>query len=437
MTSEEAIAWIHGRLTFGIRPGLRRVEALLKRLGNPEKEVTMIHIAGTNGKGSTISYLRSLLEENGLHVGTFTSPHIESFNERIEINGTFISDEDLVGWVERVQPIVVEMDAEEDVTGITQFEIITAIALGYFAEQKVDVALIEVGLGGLLDSTNVITPILTAITTIGMDHMDVLGDTVEAIAAHKAGIVKPGIPLVTGNISEPALSVIDAKAKENNAATYHLGEGYQVKYRHPDSSWGEVFNFENEQGKIKHLITPMLGRHQPENAGVAIQLYALYCAQQQVPFTAKNVRNGLKKAHWPARMEKLSQEPLVILDGAHNTHAMTRLVDTMKEEFGDYRIHILFSALETKNISEMLEQLLQIPQADIYMTTFDFPKAVNLAAGYQEIDSKRISTVSLWQFGLAELLEKMTNEDLLLVTGSLYFVSEVRELLRSIGGSND
>ncbi|OTN75540.1 hypothetical protein A5886_000614 [Enterococcus sp. 8G7_MSG3316] len=436
MTSEEAIAWIHGRLTFGVRPGLRRVEALLKRLGNPEKEVTMIHIAGTNGKGSTVSYLRSLLEESGLRVGTFTSPHIESFNERIEINGQFISDEDLVGWVARLQPLVAQMDQEEDVTGITQFEIITAMALGYFAEQTVDVALIEVGLGGLLDSTNVIAPILTAITTIGMDHMDVLGDTVEAIAAHKAGIIKPGIPLVTGNISEPALSVIDAKAKENAAATYHLGEDYNVNYRHPDATWGEVFDFDNVQGKIKSLVTPMLGRHQPENAGVAIQLYALYCELQQLPFTTKNVRNGVKNAHWPARMERLSQEPLVILDGAHNTHAMTRLVDTMKEEFSAYRIHILFSALETKNISDMLDQLLQIPQAEIYMTTFDFPKAVNLAAGYQDIDPKRISTVSLWQFGLAELLEKMTSDDLLLVTGSLYFVSEVRELLRSLGGNN-
>ncbi|WP_430612691.1 bifunctional folylpolyglutamate synthase/dihydrofolate synthase [Enterococcus sp. DIV0876] len=436
MTSEEAIAWIHGRLTFGVRPGLRRVEALLKLLGNPEKEVTMIHIAGTNGKGSTVSYLRSLLEESGLQVGTFTSPHIESFNERIEINGQFISDEDLVDWVERIQPLVAQLDQEEAVTGITQFEIITALALGYFAEQKVDVALIEVGLGGLLDSTNVIRPILTAITTIGMDHMDVLGDTIEAIAAHKAGIIKDGVPVVIGNIAEPALSVIDTKAKEANAATYHLGDSYKVTYRHPDASWGEVFDFENAQGKIKSLITPMLGRHQPENAGVAIQLYALYCAQKQLPFTAKAVRNGLKKAYWPARMEKLSQEPLVILDGAHNTHAMMRLVDTMKEEFKDYHIHILFSALETKNIPQMLAQLLEIPQAEIYMTTFDYPKAVNLAAGYQEIDTKRISTVSLWQFGLAELLEKMTSEDLLLITGSLYFVSEVRELLRSIGGNN-
>lgn len=436
MTSEEATAWIHSRLAFGQRPGLMRVEALLKRMGNPEKNITMIHIAGTNGKGSTVSYLRSLLEEAGQQVGTFTSPHIEAFNERIEINGQFISDEDLVAWVEKIQPLVAEIDRDETLTGITQFEIITAMALGYFEEKNVDVAIMEVGLGGLLDSTNVISPMLTAITTIGMDHMDVLGDTIEKIAAHKAGIIKPQIPLVTGNIVESALSVIDLKAAEAQAPAYHVGQEYRVTYRHPDEEWGELFDFENEHGKIKGLKTPMLGRHQPENAGAAIQLYSLYCDLRQLPFSAKEIRNGLRKAYWPARMERISSEPLVIIDGAHNVHAMARLVDTMKEEFSDYRIHVLFSALETKNVNEMLQQLLAIPQAEIYLTTFDFPKALHLADGYQELDEKRISTVSLWQFGLAELLEKMTNEDLLLVTGSLYFVSEVRELLLAIGGRN-
>lgn len=436
MTSEEAIAWIHSRKTFGIRPGLIRVEALLKELGNPEKNLTLIHIAGTNGKGSTVSYLRSLLEESGLQVGTFTSPHIESFNERIEIDGQFIPDESLIEWVEVVQPIVEKLDQEEALTGITQFEILTALAFGYFNQQQVDVAIIEVGLGGLLDSTNVLTPILTAITTIGMDHMDVLGDTIEAIAAHKAGIIKPNVPVVTGKIVESALSVIDLKAKEAQAPVAHFGGEYQVIYHHPDENWGELFDFENEHGKIKGLKTPMIGRHQPENAGVAIQLYSLFCEAKKIPYSEKVIRNGLKKAYWPARMEKISDEPLIILDGAHNTHAMERLVETVKSEFGDYRIHILFSALETKNVDEMLQQLLTIPQAEIYLTTFDFPKAIHLSDDYQQLNEERISIVSLWQFGLAELLEKMTNEDLLLITGSLYFVSEVRELLLEMGGKN-
>lgn len=436
MTSEEAIAWIHGRKTFGMRPGLMRVEALLKRLGNPEKNLTLIHVAGTNGKGSTVSYLRSLLEESGLQVGTFTSPHIESFNERIEIDGCFIPDDSLIEWVETLQPLVMQLDQEEELTGITQFEILTALAFGYFAQQQVDVAIIEVGLGGRLDSTNVITPILTAITTIGMDHMDMLGDTIEAIAAHKAGIIKPNVPLVTGKIPESALSVIDLEAAEAEAPVFHLGKDYQITYHRPDEVWGEWFDFENERGKIKGLKTPMIGRHQPENAGVAIQLYHLFCEVKKLPFSEKVVRNGLKKAYWPARMEKISNEPLIIIDGAHNTHAMERLVETVREEFTDYRIHILFSALETKKVDEMLQQLLTIPKAEIYLTTFDFPKAIHLSDDYQQLNEERISIVSLWQFGLAELLEKMTNEDLLLITGSLYFVSEVRELLLEMGGRN-
>ncbi len=436
MTSEEAIAWIHGRKTFGMRPGLMRVEALLQRLGNPEKNLTLIHVAGTNGKGSTVSYLRSLLEESGLQVGMFTSPHIESFNERIEIDGRFIPDDSLIEWVETLQPLVMQLDQEEELTGITQFEILTALAFGYFAQQQVDVAIIEVGLGGRLDSTNVITPILTAITTIGMDHMDMLGDTIEAIAAHKAGIIKPKVPLVTGKIPESALSLIDLEAAESEAPVSHLGEDYRVTYHRPDEIWGEWFDFENDRGKIKGLKTPMIGRHQPENAGVAIQLYYLFCELKKLPFSEKVVRNGLKKAYWPARMEKISNEPLIIIDGAHNTHAMERLVETVREEFTNYRIHILFSALETKNVDEMLQQLLTIPKAEIYLTTFDFPKAIHLSDDYQQLNEARISIVSLWQFGLAELLEKMTNEDLLLITGSLYFVSEVRELLLGMGGRN-
>ena len=180
----------------------------------------------------------------------------------------------------------------------------------------------------------------------------------------------------------------------------------------------------------------MIGRHQPENAGVAIQLYYLFCELKKLPFSEKVVRNGLKKAYWPARMEKISNEPLIIIDGAHNTHAMERLVETVREEFTNYRIHILFSALETKNVDEMLQQLLTISKAEIYLTTFDFPKAIHLSDDYQQLNEARISIVSLWQFGLAELLEKMTNEDLLLITGSLYFVSEVRELLLGMGGRN-
>ena len=197
-----AIEWIHSRLPFGTRPGLERVQALLALVDHPEASVPTIHIAGTNGKGSTVNYLMEMIKETGLTVGTYTSPYIESFNERIAIDGRPIADEALVSLVDKYQPLVAQLDEDEAVKGITEFETLTAMALDYFREQAVDVAIIEVGLGGLLDSTNVVQPLLCGITTIGLDHTDILGDTLEKIAAQKAGIIKPNIPVVTW-LSEP------------------------------------------------------------------------------------------------------------------------------------------------------------------------------------------------------------------------------------------
>ncbi|KAF1303765.1 bifunctional folylpolyglutamate synthase/dihydrofolate synthase [Candidatus Enterococcus willemsii] len=431
-TVEEAIEWVHSRLPFGSRPGLERIEALLALLDHPEKNVPMIHVAGTNGKGSTVSYLRAMIQETGLTVGTFTSPYIESFNERIAMNGVAISDEELLGLVKKIRPLVAQLDEDEQLSGITEFEVLTAMAFVYYAEQQVDVAIIEVGLGGLLDSTNVISPMLTAITTIGMDHMDILGDTLEEIAEQKAGIIKEGIPVVTGNIQEKALRVINRIAEQKHAEVHRFDQAYQVTYKHPDAQWGEVFDFYNESGRLPELKTSLLGKHQVENAGVAIQLFYLYCQTVKIPFQEKNVREGLKRTFWPARMERISEEPLVILDGAHNEHAIKRLVENIKQEFSNYRIHILFSALETKEISTMIHQLLELPNANIYLTSFDYPKALRLEKNYQKIDEKRIQIASLWQFGLADILEKAEEDSLVLVTGSLYFVSEVRNLLQEL-----
>ena len=226
LTIEEAIEWIHSRLPFGTRPGLDRVAALLSLIDNPEKKVATIHIAGTNGKGSTVTYLRCMLEEIGLTVGTFTSPYIEEFNERIAINGHGIPEKQLISYVKKYQSLVNELDKEPETAGITEFETLTAMAFDYFHEKQVDVAIVEVGLGGLLDSTNVAQPILTAITTIGKDHTEILGETIEEIAFQKAGIIKKGIPVVTGNISEEAMLVIQEIADKMASKIYRYGKEY-------------------------------------------------------------------------------------------------------------------------------------------------------------------------------------------------------------------
>ncbi|WP_159721990.1 bifunctional folylpolyglutamate synthase/dihydrofolate synthase [Enterococcus sp. CSURQ0835] len=436
MTIEQAIAWIHSRQKFGSRPGLKRVQALLDKVGNPEKKVPVIHIAGTNGKGSTVAYLRSLLEESGLCVGSFTSPYIEEFNERIAINAEPIPDDKLVAYVEKYQPLVNALDEDEALGGITEFELITALALDYFLTEKVDVAVIEVGLGGLLDSTNVVEPLLTAITTIGYDHTEILGDSLTEIAAQKAGIIKNGVPVVTGKIAQGPLLAIEETVAAQKATLYRYDREYTVTYLHPDPGWGELFDFSDVTGTFKKLKVPLLGRHQTENAGVAIELYRLYCELQKLPFEEKNVRKGLLHAQWPARMEKISDEPLIVLDGAHNGHAMKRLVENVKQEFKTYNIKVLFSALERKDISLMLTELRTIPNVRIYLTTFEYPGALDLSQ-YDDRENERFTVVSLWQFGLGELLGNLEADDLLLVTGSLYFVAEVRNLLLDIGGANE
>lgn len=434
MTIDEAIAWIHSRKKFGSRPGLDRIQALLDKVENPEKKVPVIHIAGTNGKGSTVAYLRSIFIEAGVTVGSFTSPYIEEFNERIAIDAQPIPDSALIHYVEKYQPIVADLDDQPIIGGITEFEILTAIMLDYFAEEAVDVAIVEVGLGGLLDSTNVVSPILTAITTIGYDHMEILGDTLNEIAQQKAGIIKKNVPIVTGNITKGPLIEIVEKAVAETAKIYRYGEEYQVDYLRPDPNWGELFNFTDSAGKLTSLKVPLLGRHQVENAGVAIKLYHLYCEGQGLPFEERTIQKGLVNAQWPARMEKISDEPLIVMDGAHNGHAIKRLAENMKREFRGYTIRILFSALETKDVDQMLSLLSEIPKAHIYLTTFEYPKALDLSR-FDKSDS-RFDVVSLWQFGLGELLEDMGADDLLLITGSLYFVSEVRQLLLNLGGKN-
>ena len=428
-TVEEAIEWIHSRLPFGMRPGLDRVKALLELIDNPEQNLQMIHVAGTNGKGSTVSYLSCMLQELGLSVGTFTSPFIEVFNERIAINGQWIPDEAIIRLVNKYQPFVALLDDQPAVAGITEFELLTVMGLDYFQEQQVDVAIIEVGLGGLLDSTNVIEPILTAITTIGMDHTDILGETLEDIATQKAGIIKPNVPLVTGKIEEAALKVIKETAMKQNAPIKCFEEDYQVVYQGPDSKWGEIFDFYNEAGKIKNIKTPLLGEHQIENASLAIELFFSYCHLKQIPIKQEWIINGLAQTRWPARMEKISDEPFIVMDGAHNNHAMKRLVENVMREFPQRKIWILFSALETKDITQMLAELARIPSSELLVTTFDHPKALHVEKLKSMSGVTSIKTAAAWQLGLADLLEKSMADDLILITGSLDFVSEIRQFL--------
>lgn len=424
-SGKEAIDWIHSRRIFGPRPGLQRIEALLVMLGNPEKNQNYIHIAGTNGKGSTTKFLANLLQSVGLTVGTFTSPFVEAFNERIQINNQFISDEELLSLVNKILPFVKKPDQNPELTGITEFEINTVLAFMHF-KGKTDVAVIEVGLGGLLDSTNVITPVLSGITTIGYDHTDVLGDTLEKIAFQKGGIIKESVPVVTGNISKEALTVIQKIAAEKKSTHYQYEKDYQVTFER-DLENGEQFSYQFNDWQLKHLKIPLIGRHQVENASLGLTLFFLYAKIKHLQVVSKEIQKGLQQTSWPARMEILNENPLIILDGAHNDHAIKRLVENVRVRFKGRKIWILYSALKSKDIEEMVEDLNQISHATLILTTFEHPKALTLA-DLKQLKEKGYQTFPLWQDGLVTITQEMDENDVLIITGSLYFSSEVRPL---------
>lgn len=429
MKIDETIAWIHERTKFGIRPGLIRIDEILNRLDNPQNKLKTIHIGGTNGKGSTTTFLRCLLEEQGLTVGTFTSPYVESFNERIAINGSHITDERLVELVSKIKPIIDDMDTIEALKNAVEFEILTAVMFQYFVEEQVDIVIVEVGLGGTYDCTNVITPLVSAITTIGLDHVDILGTTIEEIAAQKAGIIKRNVPVVVGKIEQPAYEVIEKQAKELSSPIERYEVDFTSKYIQPDPNWGEIFNYRSSNLDLSHVTTSMLGKHQVDNASLAIRLYEILSEKLGLVVSTKDIQRGLKKAFWPGRMEKVSDEPLIVLDGAHNDHAMKVLVNNLKTEFKSQHIHVIFGALSTKDISSMVKELKSVPNSNLKVTAFDYPRAFTKEQ-YEELG---LTAFTDWREAMAEVLQELTGDDLIIITGSLYFISQVRETL--LGGN--
>ena len=420
--------WIASYRTDQPHFGLERMVELLALRGNPHLKLKVIHIGGTNGKGSTIAFLKNMLEKLGLRVGVFSSPYLIHYTDQISINGESISEARLEALMADYQ-FLLEGEAAANLQGTTEFEIITAIAYDYFAAEQVDVAIMEVGMGGLLDSTNVCQPILTGITTIGLDHVALLGDTLEAIAEQKAGIIKQGVPLVTGCISLEALAVIDHIAAGKDAPRLAYGADYQV--RHQESVvTGEVFDYTSSlrQG---HFQTGLLGLHQIENAGMAIALLDTFCQEDGRELVSNDLlAQTLEETRWPGRLEVVSRDPLMILDGAHNPHAIKALVATLQERFADYHKEILFTCIKTKALEDMLDLLEQIPDTELTLTHFDDSRATDESVLKEAAKSRNLSYQD-WQDFLEQKLtdKKEERKTVRIVTGSLYFLSQVRAYL--------
>ncbi|HGQ0145043.1 TPA: folylpolyglutamate synthase/dihydrofolate synthase family protein [Streptococcus pneumoniae] len=420
--------WIVNYRTDQPHFGLERMVELLALRGNPHLKLKVLHIGGTNGKGSTIAFLKKMLEKLGLRVGVFSSPYLIHYTDQISINGESISEARLEALMADYQSLL-EGEAVANLQGTTEFEIITALAYDYFASEQVDVAIMEVGMGGLLDSTNVCQPILTGITTIGLDHVALLGDTLEAIAEQKAGIIKQGMPLVTGRIAPEALTVIDRIAEGKDAPRLAYGTDYQV--RHQESVvTGEVFDYTSavRQGRFQ---TSLLGLYQIENAGMAIALLDTFCQEDGRELASNDfLGQALEETSWPGRLEIVSRDPLMILDGAHNPHAIKALLVTLQERFADYHKEILFTCIKTKALGDMLDLLGAMPDTELTLTHFADSRATDESVLKEAAKSRNLSYQDWHDFLEQNLTDKKEEKQTVrIVTGSLYFLSQVRAYL--------
>jgi dihydrofolate synthase / folylpolyglutamate synthase len=421
---EDAINWISSRLRFGIKPGLDRMNWVMNKLGNPERNLKVIHVGGTNGKGSTVTYIRSILNETGKQVGTFTSPYIEEFNERISVNGKPISDEEIVQLVRVIKPLAEELEAT-NLGSLTEFEIITCMAIYYFgALNPVDMTIFEVGLGGRLDSTNILSPMLTVITNIGWDHMNILGNTISEIAAEKAGIMKERVPLITAAAQEDALEVFYEKAKQLNVTILEKSKDFEVS-KEAALPEGEQFTFLHRHILYEDLTISMLGAHQIENASLAVM--AAVCLN----VSEKDIRNGLKKAFWPGRMEVLHKNPLVLVDGAHNPDGVRAMRKAVQLHYPARKKQIVFAALRDKDLTDMFKELKQL-EGKYYFTEFDFERASSAEQLLEKSGFKNAEAVKDYKSLIKDLLKDLKEDEMLIISGSLYFISEVKHYMKKI-----
>jgi dihydrofolate synthase/folylpolyglutamate synthase len=417
----ESVAYLFGLQRHGIRLGLDTVETLLDRLGRPDARYPSLHIGGTNGKGSTAAMAAAMLREAGYRVGLYTSPHLVDYRERIRVNGRVIGQSEVVELVRSVR------DAAAADLSPTFFEFNTAMAFKAFADARVDVAVVEVGMGGRFDATNVLRPLAAAVTTVALDHQDQLGHTVDAIAFEKAGIVKPGIPLVSGRLDAAAEEVVGRVARERRAPHLRLDQEFRVEGE-PDGS----FAYCGRTRALSGLTVPLPGRHQLDNAACALAL--IETAAGVLPVADAAIRRGLRGVEWEGRLEIVERNPLVVLDGAHNP-AAAEVVAGYAIEFRRRRpgaeIHLVVGMMRDKDLSGVLARLCESADS-LVLTRADMPRAATVEELRAALPGGGLSAEGAGS--VAEALElakrRASPGDLILVTGSLMVVGEVKASLR-------
>lgn len=408
--------WLKKSESIPRKHGLYRMEAILEALGNPERGLKSIHIAGTNGKGSTAAMVTAFAKAHGLRVGTFTSPHMDSIKERIQLDGVPLGEEPF--W--QAASVIKEVESRllEEWGAFNYFEILTAMMFVVFQQEAVDLAIIEVGIGGLLDNTNVGHPLVSVITTIGLDHQDLLGSTLEEITAQKAGIIKSGQQVVVGPVTRECMDVIREIASEKGATLEAFDEDFfLIEESYQDFS----LTIPLEQLALQ-------GAFQKENATVAIRAFRSWMEVTGRSVQAEFIEAALRVVSWPGRMEVLQETPLVIIDGAHNLPAIERLVQNMTARVGKKQT-LLFSALTRKDSKQMLLRLQEaLPDVNIILTSFHPSKGQSIARSDVEayLDSRKISYEESFEDVIDRFASSTDDKSELWVTGSLYFIAEVR-----------
>lgn len=431
MNYTEAIEYIQNTSKYGNNTGTKRVEKILDILGNPHKDLKCIHIAGTNGKGSITSMITSILIESGYRVGMYTSPYIEDFEERIQINRENISKDDLAYYTTIVS------EAIEKVVPMgwgypTEFETITCIMFLYYSKKQIDYAVIEVGLGGKSDSTNVIKPLVSIITSISYDHVSILGNTIEEIASEKAGIIKENVPVILYPQQQGAYKVIEKTCKEKGSKLIQIDENliYHIPNEDFNKSY-QLLQIKTNKDEYKVQLS-LLGSHQRMNCAVAI--YTIEeLMDRGIKITKEDILRGLSNVKWPGRLEMLKSNPLVVLDGAHNLDGITKLKESVEHYFRYKKLVLIIGILSDKDVEKMIEIITPMADKIIAVTPNSYRgKTAQELIKIIEKHNKNCEALDEYKEAYIKALDYCDNEDMILICGSLYMIGDMRKIIRNI-----
>jgi dihydrofolate synthase/folylpolyglutamate synthase len=435
-TVEEAVNWIVNLMPFGIRPGLKRMEKLMELLDHPERRLKFIHVAGTNGKGSTCAFLSEVIRQCGYDVGLFTSPYIEKFSNRIKLNGTDIPDEHLLAIANQLKPVVEEV-AQSELGHPTMFEVSTALALVYFATIAYpDFVVWETGLGGRLDSTNIVWPIVSVITNVGQDHGDILGDTPALVAEEKAGIIKNGVPVISAVDQPEVVEVVERIARERKSTLYLMGRDFRFEAVSSKEN-EQVFHYTGPFREIRDVAISLNGRHQLKNAAVALMTIEVLRQYYALIVEDEDLYRGFQTAQWPGRLEIVSEQPRILIDGAHNPEGAESLAQALRDTYRYRKLHFMIGMLSTKHHTSYLRHILPLVNT-LIVTEPDWHKKEDAAKLAElaktllnELESAKGRDVEVivepnWKAALELLRSRTDREDLGVVSGTLYLIGDVR-----------